>query len=81
MELFALVIDANTQERRVLQDVLSSQRWKVTEAASIDEAIEGINRHGWKLVFCDAHLSTHRIDSTGELTLLRELKRRCDPST
>lgn len=81
MELFALVIDADARERRVLQDVLSSQRWKVTEAASIEEAIGGINRHAWKLIFCDSHLSTHRIDSTGELTLLRELKRRCDPST
>lgn len=80
MELFALVIDEDARERRVLQNVLSNEQWDVSEAGSVTEAMRAADLHSWQLVFCDAQLAMQHEQTSSELTLLEELKGRCEPS-
>jgi DNA-binding NtrC family response regulator len=76
MDLHALVIDEDAQERRVLRNLLESHYWKVAEAGTLADAARLLGEHAWALVFCDASLSTRRIEPSRDLTLLGELKRR-----
>jgi len=80
MELFALVIDDDARERRVLQEVLSREQWKVSEAESGAEAIRTTDSRSWQLVICDARVAMQHVQPSSELTLLEELRRRCEPS-
>lgn len=76
MDLHALVIDADAEERRVVRNALYKQQWKVCEASSVEEAMHIIGKYSLKLVFCDAYLSAQSTNATCETTLLSELKRR-----
>lgn len=80
MELFALVIDDDARERRILQEVLSNEQWNVAEAESVAEAMLTVPLRSWRLVFCDARLAMQHAQPSSELTLLEELKRRGEPS-
>lgn len=77
MELYALVIDADAKERRAVRDTLCNQGWKVSEAASVEEVLRLTESYSWKLIYCDAHLSTKRVDNSGDVTLLKRLQERC----
>lgn len=76
MELYALIIDEDAEERRVVRNALHKYQWKVCEASSVEEAMQILDRYTWKLVFCDANLSAQYSDSSGDATLLSELKKR-----
>ncbi|MCA1626017.1 MAG: response regulator [Acidobacteria bacterium] len=78
MDLYALVIDADAEERRVVRNALHNNQWSVSEAASIEEAMRVFDCYPWRLVFCAADLSRQFIDSSNDLTLLRAMKTRCD---
>lgn len=81
MDLHALVIDANACQRSIVRNALERHNWKVREAASVDAASSFIRQpSSWRLVFCDAELSTQSVNSTCGLTLLGELKRCCGES-
>lgn len=76
MDLHALVIDADAEERGVVRNALYKQQWKVCEASSVEEAMRIVGRYSWNLVFCDASLSAQLNHSSGDTTLLSGLKRR-----
>jgi DNA-binding NtrC family response regulator len=76
MDLHALVIDADAEERRVVRNALYKQQWKVCEASSVEEAMRIIGKYSLKLVFCDANLSAQNAHASSDITLLSELKRR-----
>jgi DNA-binding NtrC family response regulator len=76
MNLFALVIDADAEERGVVRNALHKQQWKVCEAASVEEAARILDSYSWNLILCDAALSTQHAYPSSDLTLLSELKRR-----
>jgi two-component system response regulator AtoC len=79
MNLYALVIEPDPEERAVLRNALHRQQWKVCEAASAAEASRIIGNFSWNLILCDADLSTQRVAPSCDLTLLSELKRRFGP--
>jgi DNA-binding NtrC family response regulator len=76
MDLHALVIDADAEERGVVRNALYKQQWKVCEASSVGEAMRIVGKYPWKLVFCDANLSTQSVNRSCDTTLLSELKGR-----
>jgi DNA-binding NtrC family response regulator len=76
MDLHALVIDADSQERCVLRLLLENHDWQVAEAGTLEDAIRHLGERAWFLVFCDASLSTQYTDTASNLTLLSELKQR-----
>jgi two-component system, NtrC family, response regulator PilR len=77
MELLALVIDRDTSQRGVIKNILQNEGWDVREAATVEAALCLLDQvSGWRLVFCDAELSTQRVDPANNLTLLGELKGR-----
>ena len=53
----ALVIDDNELVRSNVAEVLRSEGWDVSEAASADRAFELLGDDSWSLVFCDVKLS------------------------
>ena len=69
MDLHALVIDADAEERGVVRNALYKQQWKVCEASSVGEAMRIVGKYPWKLVFCDANLSAQHIHSPSGTTL------------
>jgi len=79
MNLYALVIEPDPEERSVLRNALHRQQWKVCEAASVAEASRIIGSYLWNLILCDADISTQRVAPSGDQTLLSELKRRLGP--
>jgi two-component system response regulator HydG len=53
----ALVVDDDELIRSNVAEVLSSEQWLVTEAASAEEAMDRLRAEEWSLVFCDVRLS------------------------
>jgi DNA-binding NtrC family response regulator len=53
----ALVVDDDDLIRSNIAEVLSSEGWEVTEAASAERALELLSNNEWSLVFCDVRLS------------------------
>jgi len=81
MKLLALVIDTDACQRSVVRNALKRDGWEVREAASVEAAMCFIGQSpSWRLVFCDAELSGHSVNSTRGLTLLGELKECCGES-
>jgi CheY-like chemotaxis protein len=71
MELLALIIDADAHERGVVRNIIQCHNWTVHEAASADAALCLIRPSSqWKLVFCDAELSSQSAGCLKGLTLL-----------
>ena len=54
--LEALVIDDEQQVRDFVCTVLENDKWKVTRAASAEEAFEMLGEGAWAVVFCDVML-------------------------
>ncbi|MFS8084379.1 MAG: sigma-54-dependent transcriptional regulator [Acidobacteriota bacterium] len=54
--LEALVIDDEEQVRDFVCTVLESEGWKVTRAASAEEAFSMLDEASWPVVFCDVRL-------------------------
>ncbi|HTH50796.1 MAG TPA: response regulator, partial [Pyrinomonadaceae bacterium] len=54
--LHALVVDDDPQVGDLVSDVLRSDGWVVSQAASANEAIEKVAERRWPLVFCDVRL-------------------------
>src|SRR6267142_2617613 len=54
--LHALVIDDEQQVRDFVCTVLENDGWKVTRAASAEEAFEMVTHENWPIVFCDVML-------------------------
>ena len=54
----ALVVDDDDLVRSNVAEVLSSEGWEVTEAASAERALELLSSNVWSLVFCDVRLSS-----------------------
>lgn len=74
MELSALVIDADANQRSIICHALQNHNWNVHEAASLEAALHLIAHHPhWGIIFCDADLSMQSIDAGGRLTLLGRL--------
>jgi DNA-binding NtrC family response regulator len=53
----ALVVDDDDLIRSNVAEVLISEDWEVTEAASAEHALELLSNNEWSLVFCDVRLS------------------------
>jgi DNA-binding NtrC family response regulator len=53
----ALVVDDDDLIRSNVAEVLNSEGWEVTEAASAERALELLSNDEWSLVFCDVRLS------------------------
>ena len=78
MELLALIIDTDEYQRSVARHVLQKHNWKVREAATVEAALSSVGElSSFKLIFCDADLSTQSVGPSADLTLLGELKKRC----
>src|SRR3982074_2724446 len=54
--LHALVIDDEQQVRDFVCTVLENDGWKVSRAASAEEAFEMLTQENWPIVFCDVML-------------------------
>src|SRR5216684_4848939 len=54
--LHALVIDDERPVRDFVCTVLENDGWKVTRAASAEEAFEMLTHENWPIVFCDVML-------------------------
>ena len=54
--LNALVIDDEPSVREFVCTVLENDGWKVTRAASAEEAFELLTHADWPIVFCDVML-------------------------
>ncbi|HLM62134.1 MAG TPA: response regulator, partial [Pyrinomonadaceae bacterium] len=52
----ALVIDDDSQVRGVVADILRSEGWSVSEAATAEQAINLLSEQKWVLVVCDVML-------------------------
>ena len=52
----ALVIDDEVQIRSLVADVLQSDGWEVSQAATAEEAFQILHDRPWMLVFCDVVL-------------------------
>src|ERR1043166_2118865 len=52
----ALVIDDEQQVREFVATILRNDNWRVTEAASAEEAFELLGVEPWAVVFCDVLL-------------------------
>jgi DNA-binding NtrC family response regulator len=76
MDLYALVIEPDPQERGVLRNVLRKQRWKVCDVTSVAEATRILGTFPWHLILCDADLAALSVTPSCGQTLLSELKRR-----
>src|SRR5215210_6204935 len=76
MNLHALVIVADAEERGVVRNTLYKQQWKVCEAPSVEEASRIIDRFSWNLIICDAAICMRRTGPSQDLTWLSELKSR-----
>lgn len=81
MNLYALVIDPDAEERRVVRNTLHKLQWKVCEAASVEEAEAVITSFSWNLILCDAALSAQQSQPPVGSTWLSELKRRFGAKT
>ena len=75
MELSALVVDADAEQRSIISQTLRSHNWNVHEAASMEAALRlPARRADWGIVFCDADLSMRCIDAGRGQTLLGVLR-------
>jgi DNA-binding NtrC family response regulator len=54
--LYALVVDDDPQVGGLVSDILRSDGWSVSQAASAREAIAKAGERDWPLVFCDVML-------------------------
>lgn len=62
-----LIIDDEPQVRGFLREILQTEGWDITDAASAAEAFEKLNEKQWALVFCDVMLG----DADGYTVLRR----------
>lgn len=62
-----LIIDDDHQVRGFLREILQTEGWEITEAASAAEAFKKLDEKKWALVFCDVMLG----DADGYTVLRR----------
>jgi DNA-binding NtrC family response regulator len=68
-ELHALAIDDEPDITNLVAEVLRQEGWKVTEAASAEEAFKILHTKNWGAVFCDV-----RLGGADGFTVLRRFK-------
>jgi DNA-binding NtrC family response regulator len=68
-ELHALAIDDEPDITNLVAEVLRQEGWKVTEAASAEEAFQILHTRNWGAVFCDV-----RLGGADGFTVLRRFK-------
>lgn len=68
-ELHALAIDDEPDITNLVAEVLRREGWKVTEAASAEEAFKILHTKNWGAVFCDV-----RLGGADGFTVLRRFK-------
>lgn len=75
MEFLALVIEPDTDLRRLIREVLEEDGWQVVEVCAVDDALTVIShRQDWPLVFCTTNPAIVESNEHASLNILRLLR-------